>query len=64
MKIQWLGHSAFKIVTQDGTKILMDPYEAGSYDGGIGYSPIDETVDIVTVSHEQHEDHNFIGCAK
>lgn len=58
MKIQWLGHSAFLLTTQDGVRILMDPYESGAYDGGIGYNPIELEADIVTVSHDQHEDHN------
>lgn len=59
MIIQWLGHAAFLVTTQDGTRILMDPYESGAYDGGIGYGPIELEADIVTVSHDQHEDHNY-----
>lgn len=58
MKIQWLGHSAFLLQTQDGTRIVMDPYESGAYGGGIGYGPIELEADVVTVSHDQHEDHN------
>lgn len=58
MKIQWLGHAAFLVTTQDGTRILMDPYQSGAYDGGIGYDPIQVDAHIVTVSHDQHEDHN------
>jgi L-ascorbate metabolism protein UlaG (beta-lactamase superfamily) len=56
MKIRWLGHSAFVLTSDSGTRILTDPYESGSYDGAVGYKPITETVDIVTASHE-HEDH-------
>ena len=26
MKIKWLGHSSFLITTDDGTKIITDPY--------------------------------------
>ena len=57
MKVKWLGHAAFVITTADGTKILTDPYKPGGYDGAVGYGPITEKVDVVTVSHD-HEDHN------
>ncbi len=63
MKVRWLGHAAFLITAQDGTTILMDPYESGAYGGAVGYSPIKEAVDIVTVSHDQHEDHNYTKAA-
>jgi len=59
MKIRWLGHSSFLIETSSGTKIITDPFEAGSYDGAVGYAPIKETADIVTVSHD-HADHNAV----
>lgn len=53
MKIKWLGHAAFLITAKDGTKIITDPY--GKYDG-LNYGPIDESADVVLVSH-QHGDH-------
>lgn len=56
MKIQWLGHDAFLITTSAGTKIMTDPYEAGAYDGAVGYKKITVAADIVTESH-QHPDH-------
>lgn len=56
MKIRYLGHSAFVLTSDDGKKVLMDPYESGCYDGAVGYKPITEKVDVVTASHE-HEDH-------
>ncbi|UCE19759.1 MAG: MBL fold metallo-hydrolase [Gemmatimonadota bacterium] len=56
MKITWLGHAAFLILSENGQKILTDPYEAGSYGGALAYQPINEEADIVTVSH-QHADH-------
>jgi len=61
MKITWLGHSAFLIESNDGTRVVTDPFEAGSYDGAVGYAPICEEADIVTVSHE-HADHNAVEC--
>ena len=59
MEIRWLGHASFLITTSDGVRIITDPYESGSYGGGIGYGQIDLEADIVTISHDQHEDHNF-----
>ena len=47
MKLRWLGHSAWILTADDGTKIVFDPFEAGCYDGGIAYPPINETADIV-----------------
>jgi L-ascorbate metabolism protein UlaG (beta-lactamase superfamily) len=64
MKIQWLGHAAFLLQTRDGTRILMDPYEAGAFGGAVGYGAIRLEADIVTVSHEQHEDHNCTSSVK
>ena len=59
MKITWLGHSSFLVESKDGTRIVTDPFEAGSYDGAVGYSPINTHADVVTVSHE-HADHNAV----
>jgi L-ascorbate metabolism protein UlaG (beta-lactamase superfamily) len=59
VKVKWLGHAAFVITTADGRKILTDPYKPGGYEGAVGYGPITEPVDVVTVSHE-HEDHNDV----
>lgn len=54
MKLKWLGHSCFLITSETGIKIITDPYSSG---GGLNYAPINESADIVTVSHE-HRDHN------
>ncbi len=59
MKIRYLGHAAFLITTADGRKIVTDPYEPGGFGGAIGYGPLEEQVDFVTVSHE-HADHNYV----
>jgi L-ascorbate metabolism protein UlaG (beta-lactamase superfamily) len=63
MKITWLGHASFLLETADGTRVITDPFEAGSYDGAVGYAPICERADIVTVSHD-HADHNAVGCVQ
>ena len=58
MIIKWLGHSCFLITSNDGIKIITDPYTVG---GGINYAPINETADIVLVSHD-HGDHSNVSA--
>jgi len=57
MRIRFLGHAAF-FITAGGKKIVMDPYEPGGFGGAIGYGPLAEPADFVTVSHG-HADHNY-----
>lgn len=59
MKFTFLGHASFLIETKDGIRIITDPYKSGSYDNAIGYAPITEEADIVTITHE-HDDHNYV----
>lgn len=60
MKVKWLGHACFLITSDSGLRIITDPYIQGS---GLNYSPIDESADIVTVSHD-HFDHNNVSAVK
>jgi L-ascorbate metabolism protein UlaG (beta-lactamase superfamily) len=60
MKIKYLAHSAFLITSEAGVRIVTDPYTPG---GGIKHGAIQETADIVTVSHE-HGDHNNAGAVR
>jgi len=53
MKVKYLGHSAFVITSDEGLKIITDPYKTSS---GLTYGEITESADIVTVSHD-HLDH-------
>ncbi len=57
MKIKWFGHSSFLLTASDGTKVITDPYVPGSYDGAVGYDPIKDVAEGVTVTHD-HADHN------
>ena len=57
MKVKWLGHSAFLITSEEGVKIITDPFEPGTF--GVNYGKIEEAADIVVVSHE-HPDHNYV----
>ncbi len=54
MKIKYLGHACFLIITGDGTRIITDPYQAGN---GINYAPVNEAADIVVMTHDHHSDH-------
>ena len=58
MRISFFGHSSFFIEQEGGIRIITDPYEPGCYNGTLQYAPIDESADIVTISHG-HADHNF-----
>ncbi|MBN2239406.1 MAG: MBL fold metallo-hydrolase [Dehalococcoidales bacterium] len=60
MKIQWLGHASFLITSENGTKIITDPYEPIL---GMNYGEIKESADVVTVSHE-HGDHNNVATVQ
>jgi L-ascorbate metabolism protein UlaG (beta-lactamase superfamily) len=57
MQITWYGHAAFLIETE-GLRIILDPYR--SPDSG-GYEPIDESADVVVVSHENDRYHSHLG---
>jgi L-ascorbate metabolism protein UlaG (beta-lactamase superfamily) len=59
MKIKWYGHAAFMLTTAKGTKIIIDPYEAGSFNGALAYGKITDEADVVITSHD-HADHNYI----
>lgn len=58
MKIQYLGHSCFKLTESTGTTVVADPY------GEIGYDlPEDLSADAVSISHN-HFDHNNAAAVK
>ena len=54
MKIEYLGHSCFKLTESTGTSIVCDPYE-----DSVGFEMKKVSADAVTVSHG-HYDHNNI----
>jgi len=58
MKIKWYGHAAFLITSDEGTKIIIDPYEPGAFGGQLAYGKIKDQADIVLTSHD-HADHNY-----
>lgn len=52
MKVEWFGHSCFKLTESTGTSVVTDPF-----DETIGYGVPKLSADIVTISHDHH-DHN------
>jgi len=54
VKIRWYGHACFLLESQEGIKIVTDPF-----DGSVGYKVPKIEADIVTVSHD-HCDHNYV----
>lgn len=55
MIIKLLAHCSFLIQSDAGTKIITDPYTPGFLN--FKYEPINESADIVTISHH-HGDHD------
>ena len=53
MKLQYLGHAAFRIISDMGTTIVTDPYDGKMT--GFEMAPV--RTDVVTVSHH-HGDHD------
>ena len=51
MKLEWIGHSCFRMTAQDGTVVITDPYDAKT-----GYDMVPLQADLITMSHE-HGDH-------
>ena len=54
MKIEYLGHSCFKLIESTGTSVVCDPYSEE-----VGFPMPEVSADAVTVSHG-HYDHNAI----
>lgn len=54
MKIKWFGHSCFLIASDNGVKVVTDPF-----DNAVGYKVPEIETDIVSTSHD-HFDHNYV----
>lgn len=58
MKIKRLGHACFLLTSENGTRVLTDPF-----DDQVGYKLPEVEADIVTTSHD-HYDHNAVDVVK
>ena len=56
MRLTYFGHSSFLLEAADGTRLILDPYRHGSFDGAVKYAPVGEPADVVIASH-LHDDH-------
>ena len=56
MRITCYGHASFLVETADKTRVILDPYRAGAFDGAVKHAPIGEPADVVVASHT-HDDH-------
>ena len=55
MKLQYLGHACFRIISEMGTTIVTDPYDSKM----VGFDMARVRCDVVTVSHH-HSDHDCL----
>jgi L-ascorbate metabolism protein UlaG (beta-lactamase superfamily) len=53
MKLKWLGHAAFLITSESGTRIITDPYTPDA----AGYAPISDEADLVIISSDNDRFH-------
>ena len=58
MKIKWFGQACFLITSNNGIRIITDPF-----DHRLGYDVPSVEADIVTASHD-HYDHNNVASVK
>ncbi len=58
MKIKWNGHASFTITSDNGTVIVTDPYNPGSYEDELTYAIVRDRADGALISHE-HADHSY-----
>src|SRR5512136_2891487 len=56
MRLTYYGHASFLVETADKTRVILDPYRAGAFDGAVKHAPIGEPAAVVVASHT-HDDH-------
>jgi L-ascorbate metabolism protein UlaG (beta-lactamase superfamily) len=59
MRLTYYGHSSFLLEAEDGTRVIIDPYRAGSFNGALRYGAIVDTADAVVATHT-HDDHGAV----
>ena len=59
MKIQYLGHASFRLISELGTAVICDPYKSDM----VGFEMPKLSCDVVTVSHN-HGDHAAVDEVK
>ena len=60
IRIEYFGHSCFRLSGREGQRVVLDPYSDGSVPG---LSPLRVEAEYVYCSH-QHSDHNAVECVQ
>lgn len=56
VRLTYYGHSSFLVEAADGSRIIIDPYRSGAFNGAVKLAPIAEAADAVVATHK-HDDH-------
>jgi L-ascorbate metabolism protein UlaG (beta-lactamase superfamily) len=56
MRLTYYGHASFLVEACDGTRVILDPYVPGCYDGAVAHAAITDPADVVVATHS-HPDH-------
>ena len=59
VRLTYYGHSSFLLEAADGTRVILDPYRAGSFNGAFRYGAIPDTAEAVVATHT-HDDHGAV----
>ena len=54
MEIRWLGHSAFQIISDEGVKILIDPFISNNPACPLPVEDLDANIICITHGHSDH----------
>jgi L-ascorbate metabolism protein UlaG (beta-lactamase superfamily) len=59
VRLTYYGHSSFLLEAADGSRVIIDPYRSGAFNGALRYGAITDTADAVVATHE-HDDHGAV----
>lgn len=57
--LTYYGHGCLGLASEDGTQLIVDPFESGGLRGKIQYEPLPDPADYVVCTHA-HDDHSAI----
>jgi L-ascorbate metabolism protein UlaG (beta-lactamase superfamily) len=59
VRLTYYGHSSFLLEAADGSRVIIDPYRTGAFNGALRYGAITDTADAVVATHK-HDDHGAV----